>query len=153
MPRFYHAVILLTVYFLSSSNGEPENRNANRTMASSRALYDLAEIRRASARLSTYRNQTHRNSTTRSRMSLLDRSSSKVYDAIEPKSHPRRFLLERLKTSIIGISLGLGCMVAIVSICIFTQYMRLRQRPGALVRETRTPSNRPHVSRSDTPFL
>jgi lipopolysaccharide/colanic/teichoic acid biosynthesis glycosyltransferase len=88
--------------------------DSNRTIASSRSIYNLVQTRRAAARWAAYHNKTHRIHNTYAPQSKTTNSNS----------NQNRFLIERLRIVIIFSSIPLVFMIVIVITCIFVRYIR-----------------------------
>ncbi|CAF1008914.1 unnamed protein product [Rotaria sordida] len=123
----------------------------NRTIVSSRTIYNLVQIRRAGSRFAAYRNRTHRNLTTNNFHLFENNSLDKNNDNINVyqnntddfKKLFSQYLNERLKAMIIISSVALIFMVIVVTICIIGRYFRNKHSISTKGIEQTTPLNPP----------
>ncbi len=54
-------IFLLSLFFVYTISNDIQNNYSNRTITSSRSIYDLVQLRRQAARLAAYYNKTHPN--------------------------------------------------------------------------------------------
>ena len=100
--------------------------NVNRTIVSSRSIYDLVQARRVASRLAAYYNRTHRKNHSNAYLSNANfdyiysrRSQTNNLD----NSH-QQFFSARFKIVTIFSAITLISMIAIIIICIVTKYYR-----------------------------
>lgn len=151
------SLFLFSLLFICSAS-----LDANRTMTSSRSIYEFAQLRRMAARLAANANRTRGNSTQANTIDRLsDSDSFSRGDGISPasKSHKdqskdihRRFLVERLRIMIITSSVAVLVVIAIVISCISLRYMQTKHAKPTERAEQEVPlRTQRHVS-SRMPF-
>jgi hypothetical protein len=126
MFQFYN-ILLLSLFFTYSLSKDIEKYYSNRTIASSRSIYELVQIRRAAARLAAYLNRTHRinntNNINRINNKFLNTNTyaSKI-EISDFNTNPHEVLMERLKIVIIICIFSVGFMIIFVITCILARY-------------------------------
>jgi hypothetical protein len=118
MLHFYH-ILLLSLLFIYATSKDIQNRYSNRTITSSRSIYELAQLRRSAARLAAYYNKTHRKNNANTNLLYTNTPRSKMGDSNDGGN---RFLMGRLRTIIFVSSISLIFMIVIVIICIIRKY-------------------------------
>jgi len=116
--RFYK-IFLLSLLLTYSIASDIQKYYSNRTIASSRSIYDLVQMRRAAARWAAYHNKTHRIHNTNNDNTYVPQSK-----ITNTNNNQNRFLIERLKIVIIFSSIPLVCMIVIVITYIGVTYIR-----------------------------
>ncbi len=112
-------IFLLSLLLTYSIASDIQKYYSNRTIASSRSIYDLVQMRRAAARLAAYHNKTHRIHNTNN-----DNTYAPQNKITNSNNNPNRFLIERLRIVIIFSSIQLVFMIVIVITCIGVRYIR-----------------------------
>ncbi|CAF0936622.1 unnamed protein product [Adineta ricciae] len=114
--------------------------NVNRTIVSSRSIYDLVQARRVASRLAAYHNRTHRKNHPNAYFSNanIDYIYSQRSQTNDLNSSHQQFFSARFKIVIIFSAITLISMIAIIITCIVTKYYRSKN-PATV--EQREPLN------------
>ncbi|CAF0980744.1 unnamed protein product [Adineta ricciae] len=100
--------------------------NVNRTIVSSRSIYDLVQARRVASRLAAYHNRTHRKNHSNAYLSNanFDYIYSRRSQANDLDNSHQQFFSARFKIVTIFSAITLMSMIAIIITCIVTKYYR-----------------------------
>jgi hypothetical protein len=130
----YYTAFLLSLFFTYSISNDIYKHHSNRSIVSSRSIYELVQIRRAAARLAAYHNRTHQNNIAKTNeLYQIDYNPSDKYNdnkhiSINEKTGSKNtrngYLDERFKL-IISISIiVVGFVILIVVICVVMRYIQ-----------------------------
>ncbi|CAF3262997.1 unnamed protein product [Rotaria socialis] len=128
---------------------------SNRTVVSSRAIYDLVQIRRAAAKFGSLLNRTRRNITTSSfhqvamnTIKINNNNNNKInthqYTISDFQKTYNQFLSESLKAIIAIGTFSLVLMIIIVTLCIFLKYRQKKTSIFTLTNEQNSSLPRTH---------
>lgn len=130
MFHIYNIFLVISFIGYSLSN-DIQKYYPNRTVVSSRSIYDLVQVRRAAARFAAYRNRTHRYNNTNSLYRLTNKILNKnthvpAREISDYKARHQEFVIKRLKIVIIISIISVTGMIIIVTFCIIARYYQDR---------------------------